>query len=143
MKPDIPETAFNLSDLVEAIAAAEHDHRLHIPLREDFNHTPIGCTCGEQFEDGWSDARRHLREAHAEAVIQALRRPCETCHGSGTWRKMTGLLTCPDCDGLGVVLTPLPPMLYRDRNGQVWSVETTGDEDETGARPARVWPADQ
>lgn len=140
MITDPPEPAIQLNVLVEAIAEAEAAHIPNIPLREDFQHVPVGCSCGERFaEPGWPAGRRHMREVIARAVMRALHRPCETCHGSGQWRKMAGLLICPDCDGRGKVLTPLPPMVFQDERGYIWHVEEdlAGHEDEVVR--ARVW----
>lgn len=83
-----------------------------------------GCSCGVQYmsADPFSESRAHLRETVLVDTLRTLTGPCPLCRGSGTWRKLAGELTCPDCDGFGRTLLPLPPMQYRDATGAVWQV---------------------
>lgn len=125
MDGDLPHPAIDLGPLVEALEEVEGAHRPSIPLREDMQHLPTGCSCGKQFSAGdeWAQTRRHLREEMALAVVRALHRPCETCLGSGIWQKLRQDMICPDCEGTGRVITPLPPMMFRDHNGVMWWVD--------------------
>lgn len=100
---------------------------------------PVGCACGAEYgPDGWAESKRHMQEVFALAVVRALHRPCETCLGSGTWHKMAGILICPDCDGRGRVLTPLPPLVFQDERGDTWKVEKFEDR-EGDMCSALVW----
>lgn len=115
----------DLAPLVESLEQIEAAHRPNIPLREDMQHTPTGCSCGKQFTGGdeWGQARRHMREESALAVVRALHRPCETCLGSGVWQKLRVDMICPDCEGTGRVMAPLPPMMFRDHDGAMFWVD--------------------
>lgn len=89
-------------------------------------HVPVSCSCGKRYDDPgneWAQSRRHIREVQALAVVRALHRTCDTCEGRGIWRKMKGDLICPDCDGTGRVITPLPPMMFQDEQGHPWRVD--------------------
>lgn len=127
MDGDLPHPVIDLSPLVAALAEVEGAHRPTVPLREDMQHVPTACSCGKRFAAGeaWVEARQHLREEMALAVVRALHRPCETCLGSGVWRKLRQDMECPDCEGAGRVITPLPPMMFRDHDGKMFWVETT------------------
>jgi hypothetical protein len=125
MDGDLRRPVVDLPALVDALAEVEVAHRPNVPLREDMQHVPVSCSCGRQFASGneWEQARRHLREEMALAVVRALHRVCETCLGSGIWRKLRQDMECPDCEGTGRVLAPLPPMMYRNDEGQMFWVE--------------------
>lgn len=111
--------------LAEAIRGVEEGHRQNVPLREDFNHVPIDCSCGLQYgrDAGWDESRQHLREEMARAMLTTLQRPCESCLGSGTWQRMRSDFVCPDCGGRGRTIMPLPPMVFQDRDGETWVVD--------------------
>lgn len=127
-----PDSAIQLNLLAEAIRTAEDEHHQDVPLREDFDHVPVGCSCGVQYNPkvGWAESKGHLREVAAQAVLAALHRPCESCLGTGTWVKMRAEFECPVCEGRGRTLPALPPMVFQDRSGAAWAV---ADFDDTSA----------
>ena len=117
--------AVQLKVLTDALRLAELEHHQDIPLREDFNHIPVGCSCGMLYsrDAGWEECKEHLREMLAQAVVRALHRPCESCLGTGMWHRFRADFECPDCDGRGRTLTPLPPMAFQDADGATWVVD--------------------
>lgn len=114
----------DLNQLVDLVKDVERDH---IQQRATGCLELIGCSCGMRYAsaDPFAESRAHLREAILVDTLRALTGPCTTCRGSGTWRKLAGNLTCPDCDGFGRTLFPLPPMQFRDEQGAVWQVTKT------------------
>lgn len=120
-----PYSVVQLNVLTDAIHLAEVEHHQDIPLREDFNHIPRGCSCGLTYDPAraWEASKRHLREVAARAVVAALHRPCDSCLGSGIWHRLRQDYECPECGGRGRTLTPLPEMTFQDPDGSTWVVE--------------------
>jgi hypothetical protein len=123
LEDEFPGVDLNL--LVELVRDAEGDH---VQQRAVGRLELTGCSCGVRYgsDDPFAESRAHLREAILIDTLRALMGPCATCRGSGVWRKLAGELTCPDCDGFGRTLFPLPPMQYRDEQGAVWQVTKAG-----------------
>lgn len=116
-------------DLEFLLGMVEDAERDHVQQRAPDSLDLVSCSCGVAYtsQDRFGESRAHLREAILVETLRTLSGPCATCRGSGTWRKMAGELTCPDCDGFGRTLFPLPPMQYRDAKGAVWQVTKTND----------------
>jgi hypothetical protein len=121
---EAPFSVLQLSELTEALRLAESEHRQELPLL-DGGHIPVGCSCGVSYgpNAGWEDSKQHLREVMARAMLGALHRPCDSCLGSGIWRRLRRDYECPECDGRGRTLTPLPPMAFQDDEGNPWVVD--------------------
>lgn len=112
------------ADLEKIDAAVLEAERRHMQLRTEGELHLMGCSCGMRYgsDDPFAESHAHLRQVAAMATISAITGVCDTCQGSGLWEKFRGTLTCPDCDGLGETVLPLPPMHYRDLKGVVWVV---------------------
>lgn len=126
MSDESPFPAIHLNTLAEAMKVAEEAHRQNIPIRSTADSTvPVNCSCGLVYSAGsaWSECKAHQREVLALAMLAALHRTCETCLGSGLWHKFRATFECPDCDGRGRTLTPLPPMHFQDASGAAWVVD--------------------
>ena len=118
---DVDYAGVALEQLTKVVGDTEVDHA---PVREQ-GLEPVACRCGESFDDTddrFAAYRGHVRRAVVAALVGALTGPCDTCRGRGVWTKMAGTLPCPDCDGSGETLLPLPAMHFRDREGAVWQV---------------------
>lgn len=131
---EAPYSAVQLSVLTEAMLAAEEEHHQNIPLREDFKHIPVSCSCGVVYDTNtaWENSKAHMREVAARAILSALHRPCESCLGSGVWQRLRQDYECPECGGLGRTLTPLPAMTFQDSEGGTWVVDGFGAEGRDG-----------
>lgn len=118
----------DMESLVATVGRVEAAHR---PQVSTTDLRPTHCSCRAQFssDDPFREAHAHLLEALVQATVRALTGPCDTCNGTGTWRKFAGMLTCPDCNGLGQSVLPLKPMEFRDDHGEVWLVTKLVDEE--------------
>jgi hypothetical protein len=127
---DVLEDEFPGVDLKHLVDLVQDAEDAHVQRRAPNSLELTGCSCGVRYGsfDPYAESRAHLREAILVDVLRGLTGPCATCRGSGTWRKLTGSLTCPDCDGFGRTLFPLPPLQFRDEEGAVWQVTKTTTE---------------
>jgi hypothetical protein len=109
-------------DLVGVVEEAETDHVLR---RTPGEFRVERCSCGVTFTgaDPFIESRAHMREVLVRAALQELSGPCLACRGSGVWRDGRTAVKCPDCDGVGTTMVPLPPMQFRDVQGDVWRVK--------------------
>lgn len=136
-----PFTDLDLDLLTDAMLEAEAAHRQQVPLEGGLACAPVGCSCGLTYRSpGWDASKRHLHEVAARALVGTLRRPCDSCFGSGLWHRLDHDYECPECDGRGATLTPLPPMTFQDHDGHTWVVDKlkARDDSPTWAQVAPV-----